>query len=254
MEGVPWKRAVISRMGNRVARLMFGIGLRDCTNGFRAVKTSILSRMNLQETGFAVIMEELYNCRFLARTFCEVPVVLTNRQADQRSTSFAYTPATLAKYLKFSLLAFFRYPSSVRERRQDLAMTKRRTCRGCDSGDLLQILDFGPVPLAGGFLSRLDLAGPEPVFPLQVHVCEHCSLVQILDPIDPELLFQDYSFSSSTVKPLVDHFENYARWLVDRFHPAKVVEFGCNDGILLAPSKQPASRRWASMSHRTSLR
>ena len=31
------------------------------------------------------------------------------------------------------------------------------------------------------------------------------------------------------------HFEAYAQWLVDRLHPGKVVEFGCNDGVLLAP-------------------
>ena len=40
-------------------------------------------------------------------------------------------------------------------------------------------------------------------------------------------------FSSSTVPPLVQHFENYALWLSDKLGPEFVVEFGCNDGILL---------------------
>jgi novobiocin biosynthesis protein NovU/D-mycarose 3-C-methyltransferase len=65
--------------------------------------------------------------------------------------------------------------------------------------------------------------------------CEACGLVQITDPIDPEILFQDYSFSSSTVPPLVTHFNNYAQWIQKRFQPEVVVEFGCNDGVLLAP-------------------
>jgi SAM-dependent methyltransferase len=59
--------------------------------------------------------------------------------------------------------------------------------------------------------------------------------VQVLDPVNPDVLFQDYSFSSSTIKPLVDHFDAYAAWLVDRMRPRLVVEFGCNDGVLLAP-------------------
>ena len=70
---------------------------------------------------------------------------------------------------------------------------------------------------------------------MAVHSCERCGLVQIVDPIDPDILFKDYAFASSTVAPLVTHFDEYAAWLDDRFHPKRVVEFGCNDGILLEP-------------------
>jgi SAM-dependent methyltransferase len=111
----------------------------------------------------------------------------------------------------------------------------RTKCRGCESGRLELIFDFGEVPLAGGFLSGRDAIASERRFPLQVHVCQDCALVQILDAIDPQILFTDYSFSSSTVPPLVDHFRNYASWLAQRFRPTTVVEFGCNDGILLDP-------------------
>ncbi len=106
MKGVPWRRAVFSRSGNRVARILFRVGLRDCTNGFRAVRVPILSRMRLQESGFPIIVEELYQAKSLARTFSEVPVVLTSRSADRRPTSFNYSTATLAKYLGFALKAF----------------------------------------------------------------------------------------------------------------------------------------------------
>ena len=70
---------------------------------------------------------------------------------------------------------------------------------------------------------------------MKVHVCRTCALVQILDPIDPDVLFRDYAFSSSTVGSLVEHFDSYAEWLMRRLQPSTVVEFGCNDGILLAP-------------------
>jgi len=112
---------------------------------------------------------------------------------------------------------------------------RRTTCRGCESDQLDQFLNLGAMPLAGGFLPNTEAIAGEKPFPLSAYVCRTCGLVQILEVIDPEILFQDYSFASSTVGPLVQHFENYAGWLRDRLHPEFVVEFGCNDGILLAP-------------------
>ena len=108
MEGVPWKRRFISAAGNALASWLFGMGLHDCTNGFRAVKLSVLTRMNLRERGFPIIMEELYQSRFLVKSCCEIPVVLTNRTADMRPTSFGYTPEVFGRYLGFGLKAFFR--------------------------------------------------------------------------------------------------------------------------------------------------
>ncbi|HYW55303.1 MAG TPA: class I SAM-dependent methyltransferase [Dongiaceae bacterium] len=114
----------------------------------------------------------------------------------------------------------------------------RTTCRGCDRSALELVLDFGPQPLAGGFLAGPEAIASERRFPLAVHVCSACGLLQILDPVDPEVLFQDYSFASSTIGPLVDHFRAYAGVLRERFAPRTVVEFGCNDGVLLAPLQE----------------
>lgn len=111
----------------------------------------------------------------------------------------------------------------------------RTTCRGCDSPDLEVFLDLGDMVLAGGFLAGPDAIAREKTYPLPVHVCRGCGLVQILQAVDPQILFQDYSFASTTVGPLVTHFASYAQWLHKRFKPSLVVEFGCNDGILLEP-------------------
>lgn len=111
----------------------------------------------------------------------------------------------------------------------------RTKCRACESTDLHSILNLGSLPLAGGFLADQRAVAAEKQYPLEIHACASCGLIQVLDPVDPEVLFQDYSFSSSTIQPLVRHFEDYAQWLVRRLDPGKVVEFGCNDGVLLAP-------------------
>ena len=112
---------------------------------------------------------------------------------------------------------------------------QRTDCRGCGGDNLKMFLDLGKMPLAGGFLSNAAAVKKENLYPLSIYVCQNCGLVQILEAIDPEILFQDYSFSSSTIGPLVQHFENYAKWLYDKLTPEFVVEFGCNDGILLKP-------------------
>lgn len=114
----------------------------------------------------------------------------------------------------------------------------RKACRACLGTDLEPLLDLGDQPLAGGFLSDAAAIKRERRFPLVIHVCAGCGLVQILDPVDPDVLFQDYSFSSSTVRPLVAHFEAYARRLIEDYAPKTVVEFGCNDGILLKPLQE----------------
>jgi dolichol-phosphate mannosyltransferase len=110
MQGVRWRRAAVSRLGNWVASVLFRVGVRDCTNGFRAVKTSILAQMHLVERGFPIIVEELYQSVFLAQTFAEIPVTLTNRADTLRLTSFTYDAATIRKYLGYALKAFLRLP------------------------------------------------------------------------------------------------------------------------------------------------
>jgi dolichol-phosphate mannosyltransferase len=113
IRGVPFRRWIISVLGNRIARQLYGLPIHDPTNGFRAVKLPLLLRMRLTESRFPVIMEELYWCRFLARTYAEVPVVLTNRQADQRETAFTYSPWMFARYLKYPVRAFLRRGPAV---------------------------------------------------------------------------------------------------------------------------------------------
>lgn len=103
--GVPAYRVWISRVGNAVARLLFRLPVRDCTNGFRAIRTALLMRMDLKENRFPVILEELYWSKYLARTYGEVPVTLTNRSAGQRPTSFAYRPTVFWSYLRYPLQA-----------------------------------------------------------------------------------------------------------------------------------------------------
>lgn len=105
--GVPFLKVLISAAGNRIARILFGLPIHDCTNGFRAMRAALIKRMRLKENRFPIIMEELYWSKFLAKTFAEVPVILTSRSDGLRQTSFVYRPRIFYDYFKYPLLAFF---------------------------------------------------------------------------------------------------------------------------------------------------
>lgn len=114
--------------------------------------------------------------------------------------------------------------------------TNSGVCRACGRAELEFLLDLGPQPLAGGFLPPEENAKlHEKTYPLPIHVCRNCGLVQTTFVIPADTLFVNYFFSSSTIDYLVSHFMDYASWLKSRLNPQFVVEFGCNDGILLEP-------------------
>ena len=114
VDDVPWWRVWISRAGNALARRLFRISIHDCTNGFRAVRTSLFRTIQFRENRFAIIMEELYHSRMRGCTFAEVPNRLRNRSADLRPTSFSYKPSTFWQYLKYPLKAWLRIPPPAR--------------------------------------------------------------------------------------------------------------------------------------------
>ncbi len=113
-------------------------------------------------------------------------------------------------------------------------------CRICGSKDLVKILDLGETPLANGFLTEKELKKEEEKFPLVVYFCKGCSLVQLLDVVDPKILFGNYHFMTSASKPAIDHFIKYGRELVDNFIKNKndlIIDIGGNDGTLLGSVK-----------------
>ena len=102
---------------------------------------------------------------------------------------------------------------------------------------MTQFLSMGPTPLANAFLRSPDEFAGEARYPLDVTFCETCSLVQILDVIDPEVLFRDYIYVTGTSDTMAAHNTAYANALVDSLRLTAndlVVEAGSNDGSLLA--------------------
>jgi methylation protein EvaC len=110
-------------------------------------------------------------------------------------------------------------------------------CRFCGSSDLKEVLDFGSVPLAGGFLTE-DQLDDEKYYPLSLHFCGSCTLVQVGDAVPPATLFRNYFYFSSSIRTLIDHFAEFSDEIIAHLtKPAEalVVEIGSNDGVFLKP-------------------
>lgn len=103
MNNVPLLRIIISRMANFISSIFFSLGIKDCTNGFRMVKTKILKNIKYRENSFAIILEELFYLKKERAKIIEIPVILTSRKSSK--SSFSYNLSTFINYGKYVIKA-----------------------------------------------------------------------------------------------------------------------------------------------------
>jgi 2-polyprenyl-3-methyl-5-hydroxy-6-metoxy-1,4-benzoquinol methylase len=94
---------------------------------------------------------------------------------------------------------------------------------------------LGDQPLANSFLKSPEEFVKEEKFPLDVYFCETCSLVQLVDVIDPSVLFRNYIYVTGTSDTIAEHNKAYAATVVEYLNidDGLVVEVASNDGSLL---------------------
>lgn len=107
MRGVPYWRQAYTIVGNRIASVLFGLGLHDCTNGFRAVRLRMIAGAHFEENGFPIILEELFLLKQQHARVTEIPYVLTSRADDEGVSKFSYSGRVLSAYLKYAVKAAF---------------------------------------------------------------------------------------------------------------------------------------------------
>lgn len=127
---------------------------------------------------------------------------------------------------------------NVNASRISLARSVReKACRSCGNDTLKPFLDLGVMPFADRLVDAKDLTAPEPAAALEVAFCETCALVQILDTVHPEDLFDSaYPYYSSFSPYLLDHSRKNVLDVIERrsLTPESfVIELASNDGYLL---------------------
>ena len=114
---------------------------------------------------------------------------------------------------------------------------KRNTCRLCGSSKLEMVMPLPPIPIADDYFPAERKLPPQKCYPLDLYLCQNCGLVHLRHVVNPELIYRNYLYETTTSPGLVAHFQRYAEDVLGRIKPAKeslVVELGSNDGTLLS--------------------
>ena len=75
---------------------------------------------------------------------------------------------------------------------------RRNTCRLCDGRRFEKVLSLTPTPPANAFVGLEKASEPQVAFPLDLFFCQDCGHVQLLDVVNPSVLFEDYVYVSGT--------------------------------------------------------
>ena len=110
------------------------------------------------------------------------------------------------------------------------------TCRLCQSEKLECAVSLGLSPVSEKYVNRDELGEPGVMVPLDLYFCSNCSHVQLVDVVEPEYLWSDYTFRTGDNPALIEHFSDYA----SRVHTFAnlnetdlIIDVGSNDGTLL---------------------
>lgn len=110
-----------------------------------------------------------------------------------------------------------------------------KKCRACFSESIISVHNFGKIPLADALSDSKK--NQFQLYDLSTSFCPECSLFQINESIQPNLLFEEnYPYYSSQIPEVAHHFSNYYNDVIQEY-PIKeedvILEIAGNDGVLL---------------------
>ncbi|WP_378733902.1 methyltransferase domain-containing protein [Nocardia brasiliensis] len=127
---------------------------------------------------------------------------------------------------------------------QQFSTDRGNMCRIC-GGTVQEFMDFGRQPLSDAFLTPEEVAD-EFFYQLQVGVCASCAMVQQLEEVPRERMFNDsYPYVSSGSSRMRDHFSRTAAGFLESELTGPnpfIVEIGSNDGTMLSTIKAAGVR------------
>ncbi|MFA5905565.1 MAG: class I SAM-dependent methyltransferase [Desulfobacula sp.] len=113
----------------------------------------------------------------------------------------------------------------------------KQTCRLCRQDQLSCILELGGHPISHRLLKKKDQA--EFIHPVRLFYCNHCGLIQLIDPIPPDELYSEYNWLSAwKSNPQIPDLLSRIQGINELTHTSKIIEIGSNDGSFLNELKK----------------
>jgi hypothetical protein len=114
---------------------------------------------------------------------------------------------------------------------------KNSQCRVCSSKNLSKVLEFEPSSVADGYISKEQFELTQELFEMDVYLCSACGLAQLLTVVQPEDIYIDYLYKTTTSVGLPQHFLDSASNIINKYNIEKrsfIVDIGSNIGSLLS--------------------
>jgi glycosyltransferase involved in cell wall biosynthesis len=103
-ENCSWKRVLLSKGANGVARILLGLKAKDTTAGFRLYRREVLESIPLDQifsSGYSFLVEMLFMCQRRGWQIGEVPIVFEDRRKG--TTKISRQEVFKAQYTVFRL-------------------------------------------------------------------------------------------------------------------------------------------------------
>jgi SAM-dependent methyltransferase len=110
------------------------------------------------------------------------------------------------------------------------------TCKLCKSKKVIRVVDFEDSVPVDNFRDRKHQKITLEKFKMNLYFCKSCGHVQLRDVVDPNILFGEYIYESSSSPGLKKHFNNLYNQIDKKNLISKddlIIDIGCNDGLLL---------------------
>ena len=87
IESWPLGRKLISKIGNSLAKLWFGLDVNDSMSGFFALKKNLITNLSFEAIGYKILLEILVKTK--GAKIKEIPFVFKNRQEGTSKFKFS---------------------------------------------------------------------------------------------------------------------------------------------------------------------
>ena len=109
----------------------------------------------------------------------------------------------------------------------------RDKCRLCNSLNLSIFFNLEPTPLANDFIKKIKYQN---TIPLDISICNDCKHIQLIQIVDPNVLYTEYLYFSSTSQTMTQHLKDNVKNFVEYLNLSKndnILEIGANDGVCI---------------------
>ena len=109
---------------------------------------------------------------------------------------------------------------------------KKLICRVCKKkGEL--VIDLNLQPLANAILNKKKR---EKHYPLKIFRCKNCKTLQLVDNVNPNILFKNYVWVTGTSISTVNYLKKFSNYIFKKFNNnfnLKILEVASNDGTFI---------------------